>query len=414
MRYAIRQSPGRFRISGAAIAALTLALPLLAACNVDAPPASTGGSRGETCERFAVVRSDYQSTLVSLVNAAGEVTSANVVSSGTRIPGATAALSGDVVLPHDPPASGKLVLIDRYPNGIVTWLDPESGEVDGQLNVVPGFASNPHDYLEVAPNKAYVTRFETNRAPGHVPFDEGGDILVIDPAQRSLSKRIDLSTLGGTVDPRPDRMTLGNGRAYVTLARLDATFERAEDGLVVAIDVDSDRVVDILPIPGLKNCANLALSPDARSLAVTCSGLFKVPGPAQIATSGVVVLDLESKTERVRATASTLGGALASSIGFATNDTLVVVVFGSPGDELTSIDVTTGRATKLHGTRESFTLGEIACGCGDRCLVPTAEETSLLAADATSASPLGRLEGSTLPARSVGAIGPTKPQASAP
>ena len=244
MNCGIRLSPGTFRISfGPTLAALAL----LGACNVDAPQSSTGGSRGDTCERFALVRSDYQSTQVSLVNDGGAVTSASIVSSGTRAPGATSALSSDVVLPHDPPASGALVLIDRYPNGIVTWLDAESGAVEGQLNVTPGFGSNPHDYLEITPNKAYVTRFETNRAPGRVPFDEGGDILVIDPSQRSLSKRIELSAYGGAVDPRPDRMTLANGRAYVTLSRLDASFERAEDGLVVVIDVDSDRVVDTLP-----------------------------------------------------------------------------------------------------------------------------------------------------------------------
>jgi len=411
MNCGIRLSPGTFRISfGPTLAALAL----LGACNVDAPQSSTGGSRGDTCERFALVRSDYQSTQVSLVNDGGAVTSASIVSSGTRAPGATSALSSDVVLPHDPPASGALVLIDRYPNGIVTWHDAESGAVEGQLNVTPGFGSNPHDYLEITPNKAYVTRFETNRAPGRVPFDEGGDILVIDPSQRSLSKRIELSAYGGAVDPRPDRMTLANGRAYVTLSRLDASFERAEDGLVVVIDVDSDRVVDTLPIPGLKNCTNLALSPDARSLAVTCSGIFKVPGPAQVATSGVVVMDLESKTERVRATASMLGGAVASSIGFATNDALIVVVFGDPGDKLTSIDVGTGRATTLHTAPASFTLGEIACGCGDRCLVPSAEEASLLAVDATSARPLAPLEGSSLPPRSVGAIGPMTARSSAP
>jgi DNA-binding beta-propeller fold protein YncE len=411
VRYRFRLPPGQLRIS---IAAAFSAVALALGCNVDDPPGSTGGARGETCERFALVQSDYASTQVALVNAGGEVISSNVISSGTRAPGATSALSGDVVLPHDPPASGSMVLIDRYPNGILTWLDADSGEVTGQLNVVPGFASNPHDYLEITPEKAYVTRFGTNHAPSRVEFDQGGDILVIDPSRRAISKRIDLSSYGGTADPRPDRMTLGNGRAYVVLARLDPSFERGEDGLVVVIDTASDTVVDTIPIPGLNNCTGLALSPDARSLAVTCSGLFKDPGSAQVATSGVVVVDLESKTERLRATASTLGGALASPVGFATNDTLVVVVLGGPGDNVMAIDVATARATTLHSTQAPFMIGDLFCGCGDSCIVPNAEGGSLLAVDAASARPLAPLSGSSLPARAVCAIGPTKAHGSAP
>jgi hypothetical protein len=200
----------------------------------------------------------------------------------------------------------------------------------------------------------------------------------------------------------------------VTLARLDAAFERAEDGLVLVIDVGSDTIVDTLPIPGLKNCTNLALSPDGRSLAVTCSGVFKVPGSEQLSTSGLAVLDLESKTERLRVAATTVGAPLAASIGFATNDALIAVAFGDLGDKVFRLDVGSGEVTTLHTARGSFTLGELSCGCGDRCLLASAEGMSLLAVDATDARPLLPLGGSSLPPRSVGRIGPTKGPPSAP
>ncbi|WP_205633935.1 YncE family protein [Labilithrix luteola] len=376
----------------------------LSACNVDDPPASTGGARGASCERFAVVRSDYASTQIALVDDGGRVLSANVVSSGSTPSGATSALSGDVVLPHDAPAAGKVVLIDRFPNGILTWLDAETGAVEGQLNVVPGFPANPHDYLDVAPGKAYVTRFGSNTNPGKVAFDEGGDLLVVDTARRSLSKRIDLSGYGGGVDPRPDRMTMAAGRAYVTLSRLDATFERGEDGLVVVIDVTSDEVVDTIPIPGLKNCTNLALSPDARALAVSCSGLYKVPGAAQMAASGVVVFELASKKELLRGPASTIGAALGSSLGFPTSRTVVAVANADAGDQILAIDLETAQAKVLHQT-SPFAAGDMFCGCGGRCLVPDADAASLLAVDAERVAPLAALTGSGLPARAVSAIG---------
>lgn len=381
---------------------VSLALAV-SACNVDDPPASTGGARGASCERFALVRSDYVSTQVSLVDDGGRALSSNVVSSGGAAPGATSALSGDVVLPHDPPSSGKLVLIDRFPNGILTWVDADTGLVEAQLNVVPGFPANPHDYLDVAPGKAYVTRFGSNTAPGKVAFDEGGDVLVVDTMQHVISKRIDLSAYGGGVDPRPDRMTMTGGRAYVTLSRLDATFERGEDGLVVVIDVATDAVVDTLAVPGLKNCTNLALSPDARTLAVSCSGLYKIPGAAQMAASGVVAIDLASKEEVLRVMASTIGASLGSSLGFPTARTLVAIANAETGDEIVAIDVGTGAVSSLR-TTSPFAAGDMFCGCGARCLVPDADAASLLAIDADGVMPLAELTGSGLPARAVSAM----------
>jgi hypothetical protein len=182
-----------------------------------------------------------------------------------------------------------------------------------------------------------------------------------------------------------------------------SNFSRGEDGLVLVIDVEDDRVIDTIPIPGLRNCAGLALSPDGASLAITCGGVFALPGDEQLAASAVVVVDVESKHERIRVAASALGGPLSPSIGFPTNDVLVAVVFG---DKIDSIDVATGRVTTLRSSSTPFVLGELSCGCRNRCFLPDGEGPSLLSVDAMSATPLAELSGSTLPARAIGAIGP--------
>ncbi|HEU4537450.1 MAG TPA: hypothetical protein VFS00_25200, partial [Polyangiaceae bacterium] len=104
----------------AALASAALALAV-AGCDVSAPPGSGGvggaGGGAPGCpQAFVVANSDYASTNVSVVSVAGELLSASLVSSASAGVGSSAALSGDVVLPHDRPASGRVVLLDRYPN----------------------------------------------------------------------------------------------------------------------------------------------------------------------------------------------------------------------------------------------------------------------------------------------------------
>ena len=51
---------------------------------------------------------------------------------------------------------------------------PATADVLAQLSVGTGFASNPHDYLEVAADKAYVTRYDSNPHPGSENPAKGG------------------------------------------------------------------------------------------------------------------------------------------------------------------------------------------------------------------------------------------------
>ena len=147
------------------------------------PPENTGGFQldpsGSACPSgYAISNSDYTSTSISAISPAGAVLSQTVISSGSAPPGLTTALSGDVIFPSTAPASGKLLLIDRYPNSVLTWVEPKTGSVIQQLPVGTGFGSNPHDYLELAKDKAYVTRYESNPAPAKVPFDVVGNCFV--------------------------------------------------------------------------------------------------------------------------------------------------------------------------------------------------------------------------------------------
>ena len=221
----------------------------VAGCNVSRQASDTGGvdlmaADAGLCPRGLVIASsDYTSTNVSLATAAGVVVSESILSSASAPPGLTTALSGDVVLPTAPSRSGRIVLVDRYPNAVLTWVDPKAAKVEKQLSVGTGFAANPHDYLEIG-NKAYVSRYESNPNPGAQPNDSGGDLLVLDPSAPAVTGRVVLASPGdGSLLPRADRMLEVGGEVWVVLQRFDADFKTAGDARIAGVSPESDAVV---------------------------------------------------------------------------------------------------------------------------------------------------------------------------
>jgi hypothetical protein len=334
-----------------------------------------------------VANSDYASTNVSVVSAGGELLSASLISSASAGVGASAALSGDVVLPHDAPASGRVVLIDRYPNSVVTWVDAASAAVLGQLSVATGFPSNPHDYLEVDDARAYVTRYNTNPTPGREPLDGGGDVLIVDHRTPAALGRIDLGAEAeGEFTPRPHRLLrLGAREAMVTLDRFDPSFAKAADARLVGLDTTTDRPAWRLDLPGLANCGGVALSPGRSLLALACAGVF-ADGAGQLARSGLVLIDLATRPPIERArfdVAARLGAPLAPALAFASETLLAGVAFGDlqagRPDRAFALDTATGQSTTIAEASDAFSFGELRCapGCGDRCFLADAGRNAL-------------------------------------
>ncbi|MGB0680736.1 MAG: hypothetical protein ACPGUV_13875, partial [Polyangiales bacterium] len=98
---------------------------------------------------LALLRSDFASTAIDLLDGAGAVQARRWLHSGARPPGLVAALSGDVVLPSGPAPAGELVLIDRLRTDVLTFASFAAGTVRGQLRTHDDaaqravFASNP-------------------------------------------------------------------------------------------------------------------------------------------------------------------------------------------------------------------------------------------------------------------------------
>lgn len=394
-------------------------LALLAACDVPPAPPSTGGAAlpdGPCGRGVVVLGSNYGASNVALLDLEGQVRSPSLLSSGASSAGLSLPLSGDVVAPTDRTTSGELLLLDRFPNAVLTWINPASGAVRAQLSVATGFASNPQDYLEVAPGKAYVTRQNPNPAPGSAPFDGGNDVLVIDPRAPAITGRIALPEQAPYL-ARPARMTRVGSQAWAPLLRMDADFKQALDGAVLALDPATDQELWRRELPGLANCGTLARSPAGDRVAVACSGVFAAGPAQQLARSGVVVLDTASPpAELLRVSGASLGGPPAfASMAFAGPDRLLVPLYGDTDqgrpDQLVLVDLPGGKVRVIYRAISAFVLGDVRCvsPCAGRCFFSDAEGPGVrwLTTDEQDASIAGLIQVAPergLPPRNLGSF----------
>jgi len=246
---------------------------------------------------LVVVNTDYKSTAVSLLDSKATTVIADaVLTSGSQVSGLSKALSGDVVLAGSVAPDHTIVLIDRYPNSALTFLDGATGAFKAQLSVGSGFISNPQDVVWLSEDKAYVPRFETNATPSidMADFDEGDDLLIIDPKAQKVTGRIDLSSNAesstGKVQARPSRAAIVGAEVWVTLASIDATFQKAGHGRIVRVDPGTNTVIGVIDIQVAKNCTTIEHAPELQMVLVACSGTFSA-GADQWKESAIVGID---------------------------------------------------------------------------------------------------------------------------
>ena len=372
-RTRVRITPTRsFLSSSFRFAALACALAS-AAC-VDRDPVEVGSGLPEG---LVVVSSDYKSTVVSLLDPiTGAVTRDDCINSGSTDPQLSLALSGDVDLPSQPNSDHDVLLIDRQ-NSALAWIDPATCAPRQQMAVGTGFKANPRDVIVLSATKAYVTRYGANPTPTAEPgdFDEGDDLLIVNPSTQTVVGRIDMAPFAPPVDgaplpARPDRAVLAAGKVFVTLGATSADFMTTGPGRVAVIDPTKDVVTGVIELPELKSCSAMSWLPAHKTLYVVCGGDFGAA--AQQDTAGIAVIDVAAPmpvvTSVLRASAFggrpfSLGGvaALSPTLGFAVTSG---VFGGSPKDQLWSFDAVAGTATKVLDGSDSFTLGRIVADAG--------------------------------------------------
>lgn len=357
---------------------------LLGACSAPRVTPDTQGvsvTPGPCGRGLVVVESDYQSTNVALLDYDGQVLSESLASSSTDASGFGVQLSGDVVTPSSLQNGPEIVLIDRKPVGVLRFIELLTARVTAELSVATGFSSNPHDYLSLGPERAYVARYDTNSDPGRQSWDQGGDVLIVDPSVPAITGRIDLSAaLDGEPSrftPHPDRLLNVSGRVFVLLAAYADDYKGGTSSRVVELDPDTDSLLSTLVLDGLRGCDALAVSPDERELAVSCTGDDLGNTPPNLDASGLALLDIEGAprlSKRFRA--AELGNApLGFGLDYAAPGVLLLNTLGyfdksgalGAEDSLLRLDTASGQVEELlQSLGVPFTLGAVHCAasCG--------------------------------------------------
>jgi hypothetical protein len=370
-----------------------VSIALLAGCGVSPPPRSTGGipfdagADGGACALgVVVVASDYKSTNIVVSSLEGVTQSASFVSSGATKPGLALALSGDIDVPVVPPASGRVVLIDRYGTNVLTWMNLADATVIAQLPVGTGFEANPHDYVDVDGTRAFVSRYGANPNPGQQPFDQGADLLIVDTSKFAITGRIAMPEDDPALQPCPDGMTWIGSDVAVNLQRFSADFTQIGDGRFVGVSPVTGSIDWTVDIPGLQSCGRLAVSPSGKLAAIACSSKENAAASQfNPSESDIVVYDatVTPPNELRRLGLETkLNAGIQPSIAFASEDAILATTYGgnaTPGDTVFAVSATTGTVTALAQETQPFVFGAVYCspGCGDVCLVSDAESNTL-------------------------------------
>ncbi len=347
------------------------------------PPvdSSADGAGGSPRGIVVVNSNDFDTTSISFLDRDG-----NVVIDGCF---STPKLSSDVVLPTQVTPGGPVVLIDRGSGyNALTWLDPTTCTPLRQLAVGTGFDSDPHDVVVLSASKAYVTRYAENGTATPTPddFDDGDDVLIIDPTQAKILGRIDLkpSTPAGVL-PRADRALLAEGKVFVSLNAIGLDYKTYGTGRIVEVDPLTDQVVGTIDLPGTKNCGAMTYLATERKLVVACGGAYS-DGPQQTDSSAIVVVDLAGSPAAVitRITAAAVGGLPFTNATVAVLNGLTAfgVTNGStsnvPPDRLWSLPLDGSLPVRVFESTESFALGAV---------LADGEASRILVTDGTTSTP---------------------------
>jgi hypothetical protein len=333
-----------------------------------------------------IMCSDYTTTNIEIANLDGTSISGSFVSSGSTPTGLTTALSGDVDIPFLPPASGHVVLIDRYGTNVLTWMNLSTAGVLAQLTVGTGFDANPQDYIETDATHAYVSRYGTNPTPGQTMYDTGGDLLIVDTSNYSIAGHIAMPEENPALLPCPSGMNWIGSEVVVTLQRFSSDFTQIGDGRFVGVSPATNAIDWTVNITGLQDCGRVYISPSGKTAAIACAGQpDATTNSFDPSGSDIVLYDITQmppvQTKRLGLGASLQVG-IQPQLAFASETSILALTYGddTAGDTVFAVDTGTAVVTHLgsESMADAYAAPFCSPGCSDVCFLADAQANAIV------------------------------------
>jgi len=252
-------------------------------------------------------------------------------------------------------SGGMVFVVNRFLGDNIQRLDPAQG-LRTRFQCSTGNGSNPHDLVVVAPDKAYVTRYDRP------------ELWVVDPSVSDCDHFrtgvIDLSAFAdGDGLPEMDQMAVVEGRLFVTVERLDRRRGFAPTGpsRLVVIDVATDTVSGDITLHGANafgDSSSIVREPDSGKLVVASVGDIYAVGdgglervdPYTLHADGAFFVDENQ-----------LGGNVLDFVLLSATKGYAVLQDASLQNRLVDFDPTGARAPRTVYSRQAY-LPDIALG----------------------------------------------------
>jgi DNA-binding beta-propeller fold protein YncE len=276
--------------------------------------------RGAATPRAVIVTSDFEAGVLVRTS----------LTTPSHVRPAPASIHGDALVRI---VNGAVVIINRFLGDNVQVLDDHLAT---RLQCSTGPGSNPHDVVGVAPDKAYVTRYDRDA------------LWIVDPQARGCGDfRRGTIVLGALADddglPEMSQMALVGTRLFVSLQRLDRRggFVPTGPSMLAVIDTASDAVVGAIELLGrnaLADSSGIQREPDTGKLLVPQAGSVFRTGDG-----GIERVDPEALvSEGFIVTEEALGGTITDFVVVTARRGYAIVLDESLRNLLVAFDPQTG------------------------------------------------------------------------
>ncbi|MBN2527105.1 MAG: hypothetical protein JXR76_11980 [Deltaproteobacteria bacterium] len=280
-----------------------------------------------------VMTSDYESGAVS------------VLATGTRSQvGDRLVVHSDTVCRYDA-ITDNVFLVSRLGSDAVTVLSPKADFAPiQQYSVDPG--TNAQDIAVVSAERAYVPRFAS------------ADILVVNPLTGAKLGRVDASPYADADgNPEAAQAIYKDGVVYVTLQRLDPSWQTTAYSSVLMIDAASGAVQKEAKLTGKNPTGVLRFNDTLQAFILAETGAYGV------LDGGVETLKADGTPSGMIVTEQTLGGDVMDAI--VTKPDLGFAVIGVPGadganTQLVTFNPMTGAKGQILIASEGYAMSFMA------------------------------------------------------